>query len=77
MSALSMAEQVTICQTPRLGYMQGHADADRRMAEGQEQTYCKTCGRWQWPEFICPLWQRDTDVEAYYQNQREEQEPAP
>lgn len=31
--------------TPR-GYVEWHEDADRRMADGQRQEQCPTCGLW-------------------------------
>lgn len=31
--------------TPR-GYVEWHEDADRRLAEGQRQEQCPTCGLW-------------------------------
>lgn len=36
------------CTDPPLGYMQWHADADRRHKRGQVQAWCERCTKWQW-----------------------------
>ena len=33
-----------------LGYLQWHADANRRAKRGESQTQCRTCGRWLWAD---------------------------
>lgn len=32
-----------------LGYMEWHADAEKRAAAGEKQKKCKDCGRYFWP----------------------------
>jgi hypothetical protein len=49
------AQQIKKCQTPHLPYLQWHKDAERRMAEGQEQVFCQTCKRFRWPDLLCEL----------------------
>ncbi len=34
--------------TDTLGYMEAHADAERRMARGEHQVLCQQCERWRW-----------------------------
>lgn len=60
------AQQVAACQKPDLPYMEWHADADRRVAAGEEQTYCQTCERWKWPDHArdCPRYVRSMAAEA-------------
>lgn len=36
---------------PRLSIPLALADADRRLALGQHQFWCPSCGRWIWGEF--------------------------
>lgn len=39
------------CET--LGYLQAHADAERRIKRGERQVFCKTCQKWRWPDELC------------------------
>lgn len=48
-------EQITRCQTPRLGYIAAQTDARQRMKQGQQQVFCKTCQRWKWPDELCEI----------------------
>jgi hypothetical protein len=36
------------CTDPPLGYLEWHADAERRHKAGQRQTWCERCQKWQW-----------------------------
>lgn len=36
----------------RLPYSAAFDDADERIANGEEQTFCPTCKRWYWPHEI-------------------------
>lgn len=40
------------CQEPDLGYIQWHADADRRHKAGERQLWCGACGKWVWEEHV-------------------------
>ncbi len=46
-------QQIKKCQTPRLSYLAFASDADRRMAAGQEQTFCTACERFKWADELC------------------------
>lgn len=50
-----MTDQITQCQTPKLPYLAAHADAERRLAEGERQKFCLTCSRWKWADQACAL----------------------
>lgn len=50
-----VSRQITQCQTPDLPYLAYHPNADRRTAEGQRQTHCAVCQRWQWEDKRCEL----------------------
>ena len=42
------------CQTrPRLSYVAGHRDAERRLRRGERQTLCRRCAKWRWKEELC------------------------
>lgn len=49
-------------QTEELGYLQWHADAERRAETGEVQSYCLTCHRYRWPDLLCE--DAETEVEA-------------
>lgn len=34
--------------TEQLGYMEWHADAERRHKRGERQVWCEGCERWKW-----------------------------
>ena len=53
--ALTREEQIALCQAPALSYAASHADADRRMKQGQRQVFCRACQRWKWPDTLCGL----------------------
>ena len=40
------------CTDPELGYLEFHADAERRLERGEEPVMCKRCDRWRWA--LCP-----------------------
>jgi hypothetical protein len=40
------------CEEPDLGYMQWHADAERRHRAGERQLWCGMCGKWIWEAHI-------------------------
>lgn len=37
-------------QSPEMGYLRWHRDAEKRDAEGQKQKQCPVCGYWFWPD---------------------------
>lgn len=65
-NAVQQAADVAACQKPTLPYLEWHADAERRTAAGEEQTYCQTCERWTWPDraAACPRYVRGLAAEA-------------
>lgn len=52
----------------RLGYIEAHLDAERRLENGERQKWCPACGKWQWDDEPCcgvrRLTQREFDREA-------------
>lgn len=52
----------------RLGYIGFFAEADKRAALGEVQTYCSTCGLCRWPEEqrTCSLFVRSEELERFY-----------
>ena len=38
------------CKPHNLGYMEWHADADRRQKRGETQRLCPECDLWRWPD---------------------------
>jgi len=55
MEGVTARQQIQDCQTPKLSYLHGHADADRRLARGQRQWHCMICSRWKWKDELCPI----------------------
>lgn len=47
--------QIAACQMTKRTYTAAHRDADARLVRGEQQVYCATCGRWQWPDELCEL----------------------
>ena len=47
--------EITRCQTPKLSYMAAHADANKRMKQGQSQVFCRVCQRWKWQDELCDI----------------------
>ncbi len=41
-------------QQPDMDYVHWHEDGDRRLANGEKQTKCPTCGLYVWGEFWKP-----------------------
>lgn len=62
-------QQVLACQKPIVD----RQDKERRMRRGEQQTFCKTCERWQWKHEECRLYNRD---EAYEQAIEKSLEPS-
>ncbi len=61
--SMKLEEQIEQCRTPKRSYLAAHANADYRMSEGEHQTYCKTCERWQWDDERCEMYVRDEVLE--------------
>lgn len=40
---------------PKLGYLEAHADADRRIKRREQQWRCGRCGLWVWAEFMVDM----------------------
>lgn len=56
--------QIIKCQTPKLSYLDYHADAERRLRKGEQQSLCATCMRWQWSDDQCPMYRHDAVLQA-------------
>ena len=52
----------------KLGYGGFFAEAEKREALGEVQTYCSHCGLCRWPEEqrTCPHFVRSEELEAFY-----------
>jgi len=46
------------CKPSKLGYMQAHYDARRRLKRGERQVRCPGCGRWKWQDQLKPTDER-------------------
>ena len=47
--------QIHKCQhlNDNKNYLDVVFDAERRMARGEKQVFCKSCQRWKWPDKLC------------------------
>jgi len=52
---MTKEEQIKECQTPKLRYIQDSEDAERRLARGERQVFCKICKRWHWRDDLCEI----------------------
>jgi len=43
----------------QLDYIADQVDAQKRLKQGQNQTFCKTCDRWRWLDQRCPEFSLD------------------
>ena len=50
-----MDDQIEKCQTPELSYLNWHHDAEKRIENGEEQSWCKVCKRWKWQDLLCEI----------------------
>jgi len=51
-------------QGSKLGYLQWHADAEKRHERDERQSYCLTCYKWRWPDELCEDSEVDKAAEA-------------
>ena len=65
-SPWAVCEAVTYMD--KLGYGGFFEEADKRMALGEVQTYCQTCGLCRWPEEqrTCSHFVRSEELETFY-----------
>ena len=52
-------------------YLAEHADAERRLSEGQQSRPCVVCRRWRWPDEVnaCPRFGVDAPLLRWYRSQ--------